>query len=290
MPTENTTCVAYVLTSGTDFLQARGVESPRIACELLLGRLLGRKRLELPLSFEQNLTEKQLEAMRRGIKRVAAGEPVQYVLGQAEFMGHAFTVDRRALIPRPETEVLVREVLNCMALWDVEMPAILDMGTGSGCIVVSLARERPHALYVGLDPSAEALSLAQENAMSLGVADRVAFAEGDVADVVEPETMDAVVANLPYVTTSECEALPIHIRDHEPRAALDGGPDGLDVFREAIPDAAIALKSKGTLFLEIGASQAQVVTTLLQENGYQDITVVQDLAGRDRVVRAAIGG
>jgi release factor glutamine methyltransferase len=257
--------------------------------ELLLARLLGCKRLELPLAFDRTVSNAQAEAMRRGIKRVASGEPVQYVLGQTDFMGHTFLVDKRALIPRPETEVLVREVLACKDLWAQERPAILDLGTGSGCVVISLAREHPEAWYVGLDPSIEALSLARENAVALGVADGVAFSEGDVADVVEPETLDAVVANLPYVTRSEVDALPVHIREHEPRGALDGGVDGLVVLRDAIPDAAIVLKPGGRLFLEIGASQAAAVSALLQENGYIDIRVVRDLAGHDRVMVATIG-
>jgi release factor glutamine methyltransferase len=280
--------VLDVLKAGTDYLAARKVEDARIACELLLARLLKCKRLELGLRHNQALDEPRLAAMRRGIKRVADGEPVQYVLGQVEFMGHAFKVDRRALIPRPETELLVERCLECESLWQRPKPGIADVGTGTGCIVISLAKARAHGLYVALDVSEEALALARENAAAHGLAQSVAFAHAELSDVAEPETFDAIVANPPYIRTADCEQLPVHIRDHEPRVALDGGPTGLAVVETIVGDAAIALRPGGFLFLEIGYDQGHAVRALLEQAGFAEITVHKDIAGLDRVVSAAL--
>ncbi len=278
-----------VLRKGADFLKRKGVEHPRIVCELLLSRLLNRPRLSLHQIGDQKVAEPHLEAMRRGLRRVAAGEPVQYVLGRTEFMGHVFQVDKRALIPRPETEVLVRTVLDCAALWDRPSPSVVDLGVGSGCILISLALARPAARYLGLDISEEAVLLAKANSRALGVADRVALLTADMADVLDPGTVDLLVSNPPYIPTPVCERLPIHIRDHEPRLALDGGPDGLQVVAQVAEDATIVLKPGGRLFLEIGDDQAERVRTLLTDLGFGAVTVTRDLADRDRVVAAQWG-
>jgi release factor glutamine methyltransferase len=282
--------VGHVLKAGADYLAGKGVEHPRLVCELLLGRLLGCKRLELPLKARDVLPEPRLAAMRRGLKRVAAGEPVQYIVGRTEFMGHTFKVDPRALIPRPETECLVEAVLEFRDPWERGRPAVVDVGTGCGCIVISLARARPEGWYIGLDVSAGAVELARENSEALGVSENVAFAVSSLPDTVEPETIDIIVANAPYIPTADCETLPRHIRDHEPRAALDGGPDGLAVIQEIAEDAAIALKPGGALFLEIGERQADAVRQRLAAQGFADITVRPDLAGRDRIVSCVLPG
>ena len=277
----------YVLKAGTEYLETHHVDQSRIICELLLSRLLNCKRLELPLKFDTILNDKLLDAMRRGTKRVASGEPVQYVLGQTGFMGHTFKVDRRALIPRPETEVLVEQVLKYEPVWKIQpKPVIADIGTGSGCIVISLAIAKPNALYVGLDVSNDAIELAKENAALLGVQDKISFNSADLSDIVEPETLDAFISNPPYVSMSEYEKLPVHIRDHEPRIALDGGPAGLSIIENLIQDAVIVLKSGGALFMEIGDRQASAVTNLLKETGFDQIKVIKDLAGKDRIISA----
>jgi len=287
--------VVGVLEAGAAYLAGKDVDSPRLACEILLSRLFGCKRLELYLQYESTLSEKQLAAMRRGIKRVGDGEPVQYVTGETEFLGSSFKVDQRALIPRPETECLVKEVLENPSLWSEAHPAIADVGTGTGCIVITLALEKPEGRYLALDASEEAISLAKENAARLRVADSVVFAQAKLDDLLEkeslqPEALDAIVANLPYVTTAEYEALPRHIREHEPRQALDGGSDCLAVLSPVIQDASIALKNDGFVFLEIGHEQADPVTALLRESGFDRIEVLPDLAGRDRIVRGQIAG
>ena len=277
-----------VIEAATGYLERKGVDGPRLACELLASRLLSCPRLELYVRFNSMLNEKLLGAMRRGVKRVGDGEPVQYVMGQTEFMGHVFKVDRRALIPRPETEVIVRRVLDCDPLWGESRPAVADIGTGCGCIVISLALAKPDALYLGLDTSDDAVALATENATRLNVGDKIGFSAQDIADLVEPSSLDAVVANLPYVTTADCESLPRHIREHEPRSALDGGPDGLRAIDGLVHDSTMILKPGGRLFIEIGADQAQDVAGMLTEAGFEDTAVTQDLAGRDRVVEGLL--
>jgi len=281
--------VTDVLQAGRAYLERHGVPEPQMACELLLSCLLRCPRLELPARAKQSLLERHLDAMRRGLKRVAAGEPVQYVLGEWDFMGYTLKLDPRALIPRPETECLVETVLRCEPLWQRRQPAIVDVGTGTGCIVISLARRHPEALYMASDISAGALELARENARALGVAERIAFVQAsDLAEFLEPEMIDAVVSNPPYVRTEDFEKLPPHIRHHEPRVALDGGPDGLGVTTTIIADASLALKPGGYIFLEIASDQAPAVTLKLEQAGFTGVSVTKDLAGRDRVVSAVL--
>jgi len=280
--------IAEVLAAAGEYLAGKGVDDARPAVELLVARLLNCRRLELPLRAQAVLPENLLAALRRGVRRVAGGEPVQYVLGQWDFMGRTFKVDRRALIPRPDTECLVAAALACAPLWARGRPAIVDIGTGAGCIAISLALARPDGLYIGLDVSADTLALARENAAALGVADRIAFTGNALCDTVEPEMLDAVVSNPPYVRTADFEKLPVHIRCHEPRLALDGGPDGLTVIEGIVQDAAIALKDGGRLFLEIGWDQAAAVKALFAQAGFDGIHVGPDLAGRDRVVAGVL--
>ena len=278
--------VGDILRASTEYLASRDAYEPRQACELLLSRLLNCGRLELYVKFETRLAEKQLEAMRRGVKRLAAGEPIQYIIGRIEFMRRSFKVDRRALIPRPETELLVETVLGCEILWQRESPVVCEIGTGCGCIIISLAHERRGAKYTAIDVSEEALQLAAENAALLGVADSIFFAGGELADAVEPDSLDAIVANLPYVSTGDWQSLPVHIRAHEPRVALDGGEDGLTIIGMVVPDAWFALKPGGWLFLEIGADQGEKVAGLLNAGEFEDVQVRKDLAGKDRIVSA----
>jgi release factor glutamine methyltransferase len=274
-----------ILRVATDYLAGRGVYQPRQACETLASRLLGCKRLELYIRFDTDLSADRVAAMRRGVKRLAAGEPVQYIIGETEFHGHVFRADKRALIPRPETELLVDTVLQCERLWANDNPTILDLGTGNGCIAVSLALAKPGATYIAADASPGALQLAAENARKLGV-NTIRFTCHDLAESVEPDSVDAVVANLPYVPTGDWEKLPVHIRDHEPRAALDGGTDGMTIMRDAVPDSWIVLKAGGLLFLEIGADQGNVVVSLCADSGFDEAKITKDLAGHDRIVSA----
>jgi len=182
----------------------------------------------------------------------------------------------------------VRAVLDCAALWRIAAPAVVDVGTGSGCIVLSLAAARPQGRYIGIDTSGEALDVARANAVMLKLAERVAFAQGELPDIVDAESLNAIVANLPYIPTAEIDRLTPAVRDFEPRAALDGGPDGLSVIETVVNDAAMALQRGGLLFLEIGEDQGSAVTALLRESGFEEAAVTPDLNGRDRVVTARL--
>ena len=271
------------------YLGGKRLESPEIACDLLLARLLGCRHLEVALHNADVLSPPRVEAMRRAVKRLADGEPVQYILGETEFMGHRIKVDRRVLIPRPETEVLVSTVLACAELWKQPEVRVTDVGTGSGCIAVSIARERPQARLLALDISEEALELARENAAKLGVDGQIVFACAEMADVLEPETVDIVVSNPPYVRSFDWERLAPQVRDYEPRVALDGGKSGLDIIAAVAEDAMIALREGGGLFLEVGAGQAQEVASMLESCDYRDVAVIRDLAGCERIVSARRG-
>jgi release factor glutamine methyltransferase len=255
---------------------------------MLLSRLLGCPRLELYLMHKAVLSQKKLEAMRSGIKPAATGEPIQYILGETGFMDYTFKTDSRALIPRPETEILVNMVLNHPSLWQKESPAIVDIGTGSGCIILSIAAAKNNGKYLAIDTSDSALELARENAALMQLSGKVHFINADLADVVDPGSIDAVAANLPYIPSAACDKLSPMVRDHEPRSALDGGPDGLDIIRNIIQDSAFILKNNGVIFLEIGDDQGPKVKNLLEESGFSDITITQDLNKRDRVVSGTL--
>lgn len=272
-----------VLQSGVGYLADKGVENPRLVMEQLMSHVLQCPRLQLYLKFESEVQEERLAPLRAGIKRLGAGEPLQYVVGDTEFMGHRFRTDPRALIPRPDTEPLVQAVLDCEALWTAR-PGIVDVGTGSGCVVVSLALARREARYVAVDRSEPALALARENAADHGVSDAIEFRLNDLLAGFEPCSFDAVVANLPYIPAQDCQGLPRHIREHEPMSALDGGADGLALIRQLTAQAARVLSPRGRIFLEIGFDQGPRVVDTLKEHGFVETNVGQDLGGRDRVV------
>lgn len=279
-----------VLDAAAAFLAERKASEPRLAAEWLAARLLKCRRLDLRLRLDQALPEPLLDAMRRGVKRVAAGEPVQYVTGRWDFRGHPFTVDKRALIPRPETEQLVQLVLDDRSLWKTPNPRIVDIGTGSGCIAVSLAKERPQGRYLATDISPEALELASENAMLNGVAERIHFVPGELSDLLDPATVDAIVSNPPYIPSAVVDRLAPTVRDFEPRQALDGGADGMDVLRQVAEEATLALRNGGSLFLELSAEQhqAEAMGRYLRELGFDGVRAHRDLSGAERFLSATL--
>ncbi len=275
-----------ILKAGSAHLEQAGVPQPRLAFEHFAAHVLGCRRLELYLRFDSTPSDAQVSALRAGLRRLAAHEPLQYVMGFTEFLGHRFRTDGRALIPRPETEILVEAVLGEDSLWQRPTPALADVGTGTGCIAISLALARPAAAITAIDPSADALALARENAATLGAGDRVTFVSGEWLAGAAAGSLSAVVSNPPYVRTPDWARLEPHVRDHEPRLALDGGADGLAAYRPIATQAYAALTAGGLLFLEIGYDQKEAVTTILAEAGYGAIRCQPDLAGRDRVIRA----
>ena len=278
-----------VLDKTAAYLGAKGVPDPSVASELLAARLLKCGRGLLAGSLEKDVPERCLEAMRRGMARLVKGEPLQYVLGEWDFRSLTLKCDRRALIPRPETEELVTRVHKFAKTYAVPRPLVVDVGTGSGCIILSLAKEMEDGVFLGIDISADAVSLAQENAARCGLADRVKFAVADGLDEFdEPGMVDILVSNPPYIPSSECVTLDPRIRDWEPMNALDGGTAGLDFYERLIGDALNVLKPGGGAFFEIGDGQGEALRKLFFDAGFEDIRIEKDYAGHDRYAFAVL--
>lgn len=267
---------------GDTFLAKQKVSESRVVSELLAARLFRCGRLELCRHLDTVPEERLVDALRRGLQRVAKGEPVQYVLGQWDFRSLTLKVDCRALIPRPETEQLVERVLKSSRVCGMPKPLVVDVGTGTGCIILSLAKELRDGVFVGLDVSPDALALARENAAFTGLDGRVLFAESDGCGEFDPASVDVLVSNPPYIPSKVVDGLEPHIRDYEPRLALDGGEDGLSVYRSFLLDAVMVLKPGGVIFLEIGAEQGPLLRDMLEEYGFSDIEIGKDYAGKDR--------
>jgi release factor glutamine methyltransferase len=267
------------------FLREKGVESSRLEAEILLAHVLGCKRIDLYVRSEELATDAQRSAYRDLIKKRVEGCPVAYLTGQREFYQLPFAVTPAVLIPRPETETLVMEGLRLLK----GKPAarVVDVGTGSGCVALSIAHQQPAASVTAIDLSAEALKVARGNANKHGLGERVRFLEGDLFAPVAGETFDLIVSNPPYIATAEIETLARDVRDFEPRAALDGGPDGLDVYRRLIQDSPQHLKPGGSLLLEIGATQEAPVRELLTQANFTEIRVHPDARKLPRVIEAA---
>lgn len=247
------------------FLREKGVEAARLEAQILLAHTLGCKRIDLYVRSEEEPTEPQRTAFRGLIKRRVEGCPVAYLVGRREFYQIDFEVSPDVLIPRPETELLVMESLR--VLKGAEAARVLDVGTGTGCIALSVARQHKTAQITAIDVSAGALAVARRNAERHGLAGRIRFLEGDLFAPVAGETFDLVASNPPYIAAEEYAGLAKEVRDFEPRLALDGGPGGLDVYRRLIADAPGRLEPGGHLLLEIGATQEGPVRDLINRTG-----------------------
>lgn len=267
-------------------LAASGVERPRLDAEVLLAWVLGLDRVHLYVQHDRPLTPKEVEAYRSCVARRARREPVAYITGVREFYSRPFFVDRRVLIPRPETEHLVEAALKELShrFPGEEEWRVLDIGTGSGAVAVTIALEAPKARVVAVDVSTGALEVAQRNAQTLGAAGRVSFTRSDLFESVRGTSFHAVLSNPPYICAADWERLPRDVKDYEPKEALLGGEDGLDVIRRIADGAPAALVEGGILALEIGDGQAGAVWGILAGCGFGDLEVIQDLAGKDRVV------
>ncbi len=264
-------------------LHNEGIESPQLDAELLLAHVLAANRAALWTWPDRRLTPKELTRYRELVARRAEREPLAYIVGHREFFGLEFAVNRAVLIPRPETELLVEHGLRLARRFTTPL-CIADVGAGSGAIAVALAVHLPQATVYALDASAEALALTAENARRHGVSDRVRCLQGDLLTPL-PGAVDLIVANLPYIATEEWPELAPEIRLYEPRAALDGGADGLALIRRLLATAAPYLKPGGALLLEIGASQGAAVTSLARQHlPHADVQLYQDYAGLDRLV------
>jgi release factor glutamine methyltransferase len=276
--------VLEVLQATTAYFNKHNVENPRLNAEHLLAHVLGRKRIELYLEFERGLTEGELAPLRELVKRRGEGEPLQHLLGTVEFCGHVFLCDQRAMVPRPETEELVEFLKS-----KIPNPKsqILDVGTGSGVIALSLASEFPEAQILAVDISDDALALAQENAARLNLAGRVRFLKSDLFENVEG-TFDLVVANLPYVSTQARDTLSREVL-HDPAIAVFASGRGDELIRELIVQGPSRLRPGGMLALEIGIGQTEPLFSALAEKNYRDICSKTDYSGVTRFLFARYG-
>jgi release factor glutamine methyltransferase len=279
--------IESVLRWATDDFRGRGIESPRLDAELLLGRALDVTRIQLIVEAKRVLEPEELARVRDLVKRRRAREPIAYILGEREFYGRVFRVDKRVLVPRPDTEALVDVALERTRAVSMSMRA-LDLCTGSGCVAITLARERPTASVFGSDTSAAALAVARANAERLG-AYNVAWRNGDLFAAVEPaRRFDLVTANPPYIATGDIDGLPPDVRDYEPRLALEAGEGGFDILARLVPDAPAHLVFGGVLAIEVGAGQARDVTELFERAGFRDIDVRRDYGRIERVVSGVL--
>jgi len=322
--------VLEIITASSDYLAARGIESPRLNADHLIGHALGLPRMQLYLQFERPLMERELEAIRGLLRRRAAREPLHYILGETEFFGLTLKVDSRALIPRPETEYLVSLLTERLGSGEVPVPSalthwsppalppgsspsrILDLGTGSGAIALALAKHWEDAEVVALDASADALSLARENAERNGLSDRVTFLESDWFSALASDAearasapFDLIVSNPPYLSAAEVAESLAEVKQHEPARALSPGQSGMEAIRKIVAEASrylrrsdvngltesasergVAVGRGGLLALETGIAQHAELAELFREAGFAHYEFLADLAHRPRYALA----
>jgi release factor glutamine methyltransferase len=271
-----------------DDFRARGIESPRLDAEVLLARALATTRIQLIVDAKRPLSPDELSRMRELVRRRRLREPVAYILGEREFYGRTFRVDRRVLVPRPDTETLIDVALSRTCSVSMSLRA-LDLCTGSGCVAITLARERPTSSIFAGDVSVDALDVARDNALRLG-AYNVAWRQSDLfAAVTSPSRFDLVTANPPYIAMPDFASLQPDVRDHEPRIALDGGDDGLSLLRRVVAGAPPRLVSPGgILAVEVGAGQAGAVVHLFERAGFSEVEVQRDYGRIERVVSGVL--
>ena len=278
-----------VLRLTTDYFQSHQIESPRISAELLLAHVLKVNRLDLYLRFDQPLSGEELDGYRELIRRRLGHEPVAYITGAKSFWDLTLAVTPDVLIPRPDTETLVETALNRITRFNHEAgraPIIFEPATGSGAVILSLAASAPHGRFFASDAFVPALYVARDNALWNGLDDQIRFLAADWFSGLNHETarFDMIVVNPPYVPSADIATLEPEVRDYEPRAALDGGADGLDHIRSIIAAAGDFLAAGGVLLMEIGWDQRLRVEALAQKSGWcDDADFVRDLAGHDRV-------
>ncbi|KYZ76320.1 protein-(glutamine-N5) methyltransferase, release factor-specific [Anaerosporomusa subterranea] len=273
--------IGEILQWTKQYFSGKGVDNPRLDAEVLLSHILHRDRLYLYVHYDQPLAPDELIAFRECVRKRAARIPVAYITGEREFFGLMFTVSADVLVPRPETELLVEAVLK--RLESRPAPRIVDLGTGSGAIAVSLLTQLPAATAVAIDISAAALVIAEENAKRHGLADRLELRQGDFWQPAAGMLFDAIVSNPPYIPADDVAALAPEVRT-EPVLALDGGKDGLDYYRRLLTDGYSHLAPGGFMAIEIGISQADAIRSLAEQSPFVIQEILLDYAGIERVV------
>ncbi len=265
-----------------------GLDSPRLSAEILMAHVLGCERLGLYTAADRPASADELSSLRALTARALKHEPVQYLTEDARFYGMDLKTDRRALIPRPSTETLVDAVIEHLRSEEAPDGSVLDLCTGSGCVALALARALQGRSVVATDVSADALALAAENAVALGLAERVVFRQGSLFAAVEPgERFAAIATNPPYIPDHEWGDVEPNVKDHEPHLALRGGGDGLDLVRPIVQGAAEWLEPGGLLAVEIASCTAEEVRAMLEAQGsFERVRALKDFEGLDRVAVA----
>lgn len=282
------TCLE-ILNQAVEKLRLAGIDRPRTNAELLLGSVLNKNKVDLYLNKDRILTSDEIEKFNQYMKERISHRPVQYIIGTVEFFGLEFKVDERVLIPRPETETLVEVVIAQLA--NKETPKIIDLGTGSGVIAISLAANLNSPFIYATDVSEDALEVAKGNAIKNRVEDQIEFLCGNLFEPLKNKNLEAqidcVVSNPPYVSKDEFETLPREIKNYEPIVALESEKDGFFFHKKIIENSIDFLKQSGLLALEVAFGQAGKVANLIHQSGnYNNIEIIKDLSGIDRVVKA----
>jgi len=278
--------ILEVIQRSTDFLAKKGVESPRLQVELLLAHLLKMPRLQLYLSFERVLTSTELDSLRALVQRRGQREPLQYIVGSTSFCGLEIALNRHALIPRPETELLAERAWTFLQKKEQE-PSALEIGTGSGCLAITLAHRVPQARVLATDISGPVLELAKQNAETHQVSNRIEFRQGDLFEAVPAGAQfDLIVSNPPYIPTARIETLEVEVREHEPRGALDGGKDGQDFYRHLAAEAAAYLRPEGCIMLELDDEGAPETLKIFLSEEWVIESVAKDDHGHERILTA----
>ncbi len=278
--------VLEALKLSAEYLDKKGVESPRLNAELLLAEILKLKRLELYLQFERPLTENEKEKYREFLARRGNREPLQYILGYSEFMGEKFKVTQAVLIPRPETELLVETIVNENPLFNGK---ILDVGTGSGNIAIMLAKLIPEAEIFATDISEDALALARENEKSILGENKIKFFQSDLftSDYLAIcGKAEILVSNPPYISREDFETLQPEVKNFEPRNALTDEASGISFYEALAKQGQTLLASEGKVYFELGAGEAAKAEEILADNGFQQIETIKDYAGIERIIKA----
>ncbi len=289
MPEEKVWSVVELLKTTIAFFSEKRIDEPRLSAELLLGHVLGLQRLQLYLDHERPVTPAELVAFRAACRERLQGRPVQYIAGEAFFYGYRFFVDERVLIPRPETELVLEHAMERLAasgLASAQSPSILDIGSGSGCIAITLALRLPGARVTAADLSADALDVARRNAEAHGVSERITFVEADALSASFAEKaggpFDMVISNPPYIPEAEWATLQEEVKQHEPRLALVA-PQGFEYYESIVAAAPALLRKGGVLCFELHADGAEGVSKLVA-SGFSGIEVMQDYNKLDRAL------
>jgi release factor glutamine methyltransferase len=295
--------VLEAIQKSTDFLAQKGVESPRLQIELLLAHLLKLPRMKLYLNFERALALTEVDALRELVKRRGQHEPLQHIVGSTSFCGLEIAVNRQALVPRPETELLAESGWKFLSTLNPQPSTALDFGTGTGCIAIALAVKCPNAKIVAMDISADTLALARQNAGRHNAAERIEFLQSDGFAALHPNIknenggsrssplrkmeFDLIISNPPYIPSAEIATLQPEVRDFDPRTALDGGADGLDFYRLIAKSAAAFLKPSGKIMLEFGDNQADAIRKIFEIEKWIVEAVKADYSQRARILIAS---